>query len=43
MIDNIFIKFSLYLSQRDVLNKVYIPEDLELLTKVDNFLEHENF
>jgi len=39
VIDSIFIKFNLYLSQRDVLNKVYNPEDLELLTKADNFLE----
>ena len=39
MIDSIFIKFNLYLSQRDVLNKVYNPEDLEFLTKADNFLE----
>ena len=43
MIDNILIKFSLYLSQSYVVNKVYNPEDLELLTKADNFLEHKDF
>jgi len=43
VIDNIFIKFSLYPSQRDVLNKVYNPEDRELLTKADNSLEHKDF
>lgn len=42
-IDSIFIKFSSYLSQRDVLNKVYYPEDIELLTKADNFLEQKDF
>jgi len=39
VIDNIFIEFSLYLSQRDVINKAYKPQDLELLTKADNFLD----
>lgn len=37
MIYNIFIKFSLYLSQCDVLNRVYNPEDIELLTKQTTF------
>jgi len=40
---NIFIKFSLYLSQIYVLNKVYNPEDLELQTKADDFLKHKDF
>jgi hypothetical protein len=43
VIDSIFIKFSFYLSQRDVLNKVYGPEDLEILTKEDKFLEQNDF
>jgi hypothetical protein len=33
----------LYLSQRDILNKVYNPEDLDLLTKADNFLKQKDF
>jgi hypothetical protein len=37
VIYNIFIKFSLYLSQCDVLNRVYNPEDIELLTKQTTF------